>query len=171
MNNHTLFLQYNIKAPMPIIKALTYTIADNHEVRIERETTTLKKRMYLEILEKTMGKTSAICNHIDITRGTYYNWLKNDPEFLSSVCNIKSDALNDIEDVVVSAALKGNISAAKFILSKKHPGYKKTDVEKKSTVNIYHHTESKEKVHEETMEDYFVRHDWVGDNKNNTLDL
>ncbi len=132
-------LTYRISS-IPITKGLTYVIAEDPEIKLEWETTTIKKKLYLDVLEKTMGTTLAICHHIGITRGTFYNWINSDADFKSAVYRMKEEVLNDIEETLIKSALEKNIQAAKFILGKKHPDYKKQPKENMETVvHIHHH--------------------------------
>ncbi len=163
MNQVAVGLQYTVRTPHVLTKELSYVIVEDPKIKFERETTTLKKKLYLEVLEKTMGVTAAICQHIEISRGTFYNWMNTDLQFKNSVFQMRSDVLNDVEEAVVNKALKGNIQAAKFILSKKHPDYKQKRVDKNSVVNIYHHTISKQKPHTKTLEEVMDEFTWVND--------
>lgn len=110
----------------------------------ERESTKRLKELFLNILEKNRGLISSVCEKTGIARGTYYNWLKTDKEFKEKVDEIMRAKPEMLEDILYVAAVKGDIGAAKFILSHTHPDYKKKSKnEKDSVVHIYHHVDKK----------------------------
>ena len=47
--------------------------------------TTLKKELFLKILHEKLGHISNSCDAANISRATYYKWLKDDDEFKESV--------------------------------------------------------------------------------------
>ena len=153
MENAT--LQYKPQETRSITKLLTYKVTksqvkqlycvyvvkESPQKVLERETTAFLKKSYLETLEKTLGRVLAICNSIGISRGTYYNWINNDPEFKKAVDTIKISRLEDIEDAMCLRAVKGDVSAGKYILKYNHLKYKeKQKIKKESNVHIYYHT-------------------------------
>ena len=51
----------------------------------------LKQRLMIEALTKTMGIVSKACEHIDISRETHYNWLRSNETYKELV-----DAVNEM---------------------------------------------------------------------------
>lgn len=127
------------KAKSQLISLSCAYVIETVQKRQERESTTMLKKFYLEVLDETLGSVLAICHHIHISRGTYYNWIKNDPEFKKAVLQIKETRIEDVEDSMMKQALKGNVSAGKFILQHRHPDYKQRNTGKKETTVFMRH--------------------------------
>lgn len=124
---------------------LAYWIDDEpDEERQEQERTAAKKRLFIEYLEATGGRISAVAQKIDIHRSTYYVWRNADPEFAAKVDEILEDQPLRVEESLFTQALSGNVSAQKFYLSRKHADYKKKAADGPNEVHIYHHTDKKE---------------------------
>lgn len=141
---------YNSDMEATITKGLTYCLAlPNRAVYVlseedirrnqERESTKRLKELFLNILERNRGLITNVCEKTGISRGTYYNWLRTDKEFKEKVDEIMRAKPEMLEDILYVAAAKGDVGAAKFILSHIHPDYKKQKSEKDTTVNIHHY--------------------------------
>lgn len=55
------------------------------------------KKAILEALEDKFGIVTEACRSIGLSRSTYYDWLKNDPEFKQSVEDITDTAIDYVE--------------------------------------------------------------------------
>lgn len=78
-----------------------------------------KKEAFVEALITTFGNKSAASHIIKISRQTYYDWIKNDLEFLERVQSITADDYLEIKKDFIEASLmkligKGNPAAVIF---------------------------------------------------------
>jgi hypothetical protein len=55
------------------------------------------KKKFLEILDKSRGIILTACKSMDISRQTYYNWLKSDEDFKQSAEDIQENAIDFVE--------------------------------------------------------------------------
>lgn len=55
------------------------------------------KKAILEALEDKYGIVTEACRSIGLSRSTYYDWLKNDPEFKAAVEEITDTAIDYVE--------------------------------------------------------------------------
>lgn len=55
------------------------------------------KKAILEALEAKYGIVTDACRSIGLNRSTYYEWLKNDPEFKAAVDEIQETAIDYVE--------------------------------------------------------------------------
>ena len=135
MEKHT--LQYR---PRLITASLCYEI-ETPQKRQERERTTARKKIFLQILEESRGIISVTCQKAEIARATYYVWMKTDPQFKDAVEKIQAAKPDLLEDRMYILALKeGDFRALKYLMDKVHPGFKAQPSKNKETiVNIYHH--------------------------------
>lgn len=90
----------------------------------EQERTRIKKALFLEHFEKTMGAIKQTCEKIDIDRATFYRWKAEDPEFAKALEDTKIHALDDAEGILMALVRKGTPRAVTYFLDRKHPGYK-----------------------------------------------
>lgn len=108
----------------------------------ERESTTIAKELFLTVLEQSRGLITVVCQKINISRATFYNWMKTDKEFAAKVKEIQKIKPEILEDRLYAEAVSGSFPALKFMLQHTHPDYKKKPrINKDSTVHIIHHRE------------------------------
>ena len=91
-----------------------------------------KKALLLEELRDSLGLVSSACDKVGVGRTTFYEWLKNDPEFARQVDEIEERALDFVESKMFQAIQNGDVRLIQFYLSTKgrKRGYApKTDVE------------------------------------------
>jgi len=99
-------------------------IDENTNINKEEQVrTTKKKQEFIENFEQLIGIISTTCQKIGIDRKTYYNWMKDDEEFVKKVERAKERQVNMVEDRLMRAILKDNITAIIFYLKNKHPDY------------------------------------------------
>jgi hypothetical protein len=55
------------------------------------------KKQFLKSLEEAYGIISTACNNQHISRQTFYNWKKDDPEFAEAVEDINQAAIDHVE--------------------------------------------------------------------------
>lgn len=92
---------------------------------------TIKKKLLLA-LEKTLGVVTAACKKVKVSRQTYYEYYRNDPEFKAAVDELQDVALDFAETKLMQSISKGSDTATIFYLKtkgKKRGYIEKTEVE------------------------------------------
>jgi hypothetical protein len=84
----------------------------------------LKKEKFIETYKKTFGHITDTCRVIGIDRGTYYNWLESDKDFLKRIMDAEGDLNDDIRQVLIDKAANGDMTAVIFYLKNRHPDFK-----------------------------------------------
>ncbi|MFA7193794.1 MAG: hypothetical protein WC087_02670 [Candidatus Paceibacterota bacterium] len=129
----------------------------NKKIKIEkvsRDSTSEKKKYFLEFLETSKGIISVVCNRLNIHRSTYYNWYKTDKDFKKRVDEINKSKIDILEDRMYLLALEGNYQALRYYIDRMdNKGKKKT-----SEVHIHHHrsevgTTEDKKTFEDVVDD------------------
>ena len=86
---------------------------------LQLDKTDTKKGLMLEALEKSLGIVSTACKMVDISRETYYAWLKADEEYKSAVNSIQDSVLDFAESHLYKLVKEGNPAATIFFLKTK----------------------------------------------------
>lgn len=89
----------------------------------EQERTTVKKRLFLEYFEKTLGSIKATCAKTGISRWTFYEWLKKDHDFFEATKHVEIVAIEDAYEGLMKAILEGNVRAITYFLDRRHPDF------------------------------------------------
>ena len=83
-----------------------------------------KKRVFLEIFYATMGNIKKACRYIQITRSTYYKWMKDDAKFADLVHLQQQELNDDMKTKLLELAEKdNNLGAIIFYLRSRHPEF------------------------------------------------
>lgn len=99
------------------------------DLSTEQERTIVKKRAFLELWEKSSGVISYVCDKLDINRVTFYKWKADDPEFAAKIKAVEDKRLDSAEDILFGKVfVERDASCAKYLLDRKHPGYKPKSV-------------------------------------------
>lgn len=99
------------------------------DLSTEQERTIVKKRAFLELWEKSSGVVSYVCDKLEINRNTFYAWKANDPEFAAKIKAVEDKRLDSAEDILFGKVfVERDASCAKYLLDRKHPGYKPKSV-------------------------------------------
>ena len=77
------------------------------------------KKKFLKKLGKNNCHISKTCEHLNIGRQTYYDWLDDDKEYSDQVENVREALNDDTEDALITAINNGNITAIIFRLKTK----------------------------------------------------
>jgi hypothetical protein len=75
-----------------------------------------KKAAMLEALDKSLGIVSTAVKMVGISRGTHYNWLKDDPEYKKAVDALQDGVLDFAESHLYKLVKEGNPAATIFLL-------------------------------------------------------
>lgn len=100
----------------------------NDTIKKERKATELQKNALIEALEASLGVVSTAVKMVGLHRATFYEWVKNDPEFKQAVDDITENALDFAETALHSKIRGGDTTAIIFYLKTK--GKKRGYVEK-----------------------------------------
>ena len=100
-----------------------------YDMSTEQERTVVKKRAFLELWAKSSGVVSYVCDKLEISRDNFYRWKADDPEFAAKIKAVEDKRLDAAEDVLFGKVfVERDASCAKYLLDRKHPGYKPKSV-------------------------------------------
>lgn len=85
----------------------------------------LRKKVVMEALEQSLGVVTTACRKAGINRDTFYQWLKNDPEFKAAYEDLANVALDFAESKLHQRIAEGSDACTIFYLKTKgkHRGY------------------------------------------------
>jgi len=92
--------QQNTEKPVIEAKTAQKTNETNESEQKERETTTINKGLFLRFYKEQRIKTT-VCKKVGIAPYTFYDWMKNDPEFKQSIYKIDEDRNDMVEDILM----------------------------------------------------------------------
>ena len=79
--------------------------------KVVNSTKSTKKELFLRSYAKTLGHISNSCKAIKIDRGTYYNWMENDPDFKKAVLYI-DDSFIDLAESKLRENIENKVQKA-----------------------------------------------------------
>lgn len=85
--------------------------------------TSSKKRLFLDYWERTTGVIAVTCRKVEISRETFYQWCRTDPEFkreIETITRMKNDLA---EDLLWLKVLEGDGPSVRYWLSRNDPEY------------------------------------------------
>ena len=99
----------------------------------DRQVNTIEriKNNILDAMVHSLGNVSEVCNKLNISRTTFYNYYNNDIEFKGKVDDIKNIALDFVESKLIGKIKEGDIVAILFYL--KTQGKKRGYIERQET--------------------------------------
>ena len=74
------------------------------------------KKALIDALTKSLGIVTTACKQFGGGRTTYYQWLREDPEFKKAVADVKEVALDFAESQLHKQIQEGNTTATIFYL-------------------------------------------------------
>jgi hypothetical protein len=78
------------------------------------------KKNFLEAYEKSLGNISHACKKANISRQSYYNWVKDDGDFAEAVRAVNEQSVDTAETVLKELIVKEkNVTAVIFYLKTK----------------------------------------------------
>ena len=95
---------------------------------------TLKKKAMIEALTKTLGVVTPACKQVGIARSTFYEWVKNDPEFKAEVQDVEDISLDFSESSLFRQIKNENTTATIFHLKTK--GKKRGYIERQEITGV-----------------------------------
>lgn len=78
-----------------------------------------QKQAVLATYHKTLGNLAKTCKAHKLSRSTFYEWCKTDPEFAAEVEDVKEEYLDFVEDALLDRIKAGDTSAIIFALKTK----------------------------------------------------
>lgn len=76
--------------------------------------------------DEVRGNVSKVCAALQIPRGTWYKWMKEDEEFAKAIYDKDEIVRDDMEDVLMNRAVDKSDTALIYWLKYNHPKYKET---------------------------------------------
>jgi hypothetical protein len=99
----------------------------------------ITKKELIVALEKSLGIVTTACKSVNIARSTFYEWLKDDPEFKKAVDDIGDIALDFAESKLHTQISDSNTAATIFYLKtkgKKRGYIEKQEIEHQGGISI-----------------------------------
>lgn len=120
---------------------------------VTEQTTKLKKQRMIEALRMSLGVVSPALQEAGVSRGAFYFWKKDDPQFKEDVENLDEEAIDFAETSLFTQIKEKNTTATIFYLKTK--GKKRGYVERIETIDLNKKKEIKDRTQEELEE--FIR--------------
>ena len=94
----------------------------------KQQKTTVKKKLMISALEKSLGIVSTACKSVGIERSTHYDWIAKDLKYAKKVSEISEMCIDFVESKMYSSISKGSDTLIKYYLSTKakNRGYSET---------------------------------------------
>ena len=80
------------------------------------DTTDANKKAAIEALKKTLGNVSKACEAVGISRGHFYEWVKEDEAFAQSLKDVREKTVDIAETALQKLIQEGNPTAIIFFL-------------------------------------------------------
>lgn len=84
-----------------------------------RSSSQIKKSRFLKAFKESLGVISYACDKANVSRQTYYDWIKKDEEFARNAENVEEESVDLAESKLKIAINEGNITAILFYLKTK----------------------------------------------------
>jgi len=78
-----------------------------------------KKKAMIKAMEKSMGIVTQACKLADISRETFYRWMRNDDEFKELVTQASEQAKDFVETKLYEQISEGNVASIIFYMKTK----------------------------------------------------
>ncbi len=88
-------------------------------VNKRKSSSEVKKTRFLKAYKESLGVISYACEKANVSRQTYYDWVKKDEVFARQTENIEEEAIDMAESKLKVAINEGNITAILFYLKTK----------------------------------------------------
>lgn len=93
--------------------------AARRKERPNADNRTRKKQELLEALRESLGIVTMACENVGVGRSTFYEWLRDDPEFKAEVDDINNRALDFVESKLFGNIENGDVASIIFYLKTK----------------------------------------------------
>ena len=102
--------------------------------------TFFRKTNFLEELKNSSGNIKRACQKINISRTTYYKWIKKDSKFKKNIHILKENLIDDIETSLIDRIhndKNGGILAIQWLKAKaKHRGWGESNEDDKKNIKV-----------------------------------
>lgn len=102
--------------------------------------TFFRKTIFLEELKNCSGNIKRACQKINISRTTYYKWIKKDKKFKKLVDKAKEELIDDVEASLMDRILydkNGGFLAIRWLKAKaKHRGWGESNEDDKKNIKV-----------------------------------
>ena len=119
---------------MPSTKSgLAKTHAKTHKKQMD------SKEVFLKSFARNLGHISKSCKAANVSRRSYYLWVKDDPEFVRSCNDVKEAVIDVAESQLLRNVKRGYEKSIFFMLDRqaRHRGYGKEEtVNVKTTITV-----------------------------------
>lgn len=98
------------------------------------------KQILIKALEASLGVVTTACKKVNLTRQTFYDYMRNDAEFAAAVADIDNIALDFVESKLFEQIQVGNMSGISLYLKTKgrKRGYIETqEIDHKGSVAVF----------------------------------
>jgi hypothetical protein len=102
---------------MPTTQPITQTPADNLNAS--------KKALVVQYFRELRGNITESCAGAEISRTTFYEWLREDQAFASGIDDVRAELNDEMEQALIERArVDRSDTAIIFYLKYRHPDYK-----------------------------------------------
>jgi transposase-like protein len=114
------------------------TTKKNPDYNRVRMTVANKKKITLDVYNKSLGNISAACREAGISRETFYRWRREDPKFLAATDEVNESSIDFAESMLLKNIKEGKETSLIFYLKTKGKsrGYVET-VDNNVTINPF----------------------------------
>jgi hypothetical protein len=93
------------------------------ERKEDSQSTKDKKKLFLGIYRRLLCSVKSTCEKADIVRSTFYEWMKDDPEFVKGVNQAYQEKLEDVVELESKKMMAGDGAMIRHFLDRRHPDY------------------------------------------------
>ncbi len=95
-----------------------------------------RKQRFIEYYKDNFGIITVACGKANISRQTYYDWLKSDAEFSKKIDEIEPELIGQVKDRLLKGIYDGDLPSIRFYLERKSQEFKN-----KTEIDVYNRTE------------------------------
>ncbi len=94
------------------------------------------KALFLKHYEESLGIITIACQKANISRQTYYDWLKKDDLFAKKISEVEVVQVGMVKDMLLQAIASKDLPSIRFYLERKSPEFKA-----KAELDVYNREE------------------------------
>ena len=92
--------------------------------KVRRKATKDKLKVAVNLWQNTQGHITKVCKALGIHRSTFYRWIDRYPDFSQALLDAEGELNDEMRQVLLDKAFKGNTSELLFYLKNRHPDFK-----------------------------------------------
>ena len=97
----------------------TFPVASRVKNDLSQKRMAKIKKKALETLKESFGNISVVCERVNVSRQTFYKWLREDEEFNAEVEEINERTIDFVESKLIQGINAGNTRLIMFYLMNK----------------------------------------------------